>query len=375
MLIYEAESAELDFKREQYPFSKADERQKAELLKDIIAFANAWRRSDAYILIGVQESKEAASIVVGIEEHIDDSRLQQFVNSKTSRPIEFSYIPAFFQGKQIGIIHIPMQERPTFLLKDYGHLRKNVVYLRRGSSTDEARPDEIARMGMAASEHLKPQPHLTSGFSTSADSLELLKIIHFEIINLSLPELDTIPDYIEPRPSSPFGFSHYQLSSMENSDFYRERAEYIRFHSKLRPIKIGVNNEGNAISSGTKLRAQIEDPEHINEILVASRSPRKPKKRWPPTDNIRPISFNQKQPDIELTKTKNGWTINAYLGKIQAKDTSLTSEQLYIGTSKNGKIKLDILIFADELSSPISESIELEFKVDQKEVDIEIVTH
>lgn len=115
-LLFEAEGAELDFKREQYPFSGADDRVKSELLKDILAFANAWRRTDAYILIGVQEVKEAVSVVVGITDHIDDARLQQFVNSKTNRPVEFSYTPTPFRGQQIGVIHIPVQERPTFLV-------------------------------------------------------------------------------------------------------------------------------------------------------------------------------------------------------------------------------------------------------------------
>jgi hypothetical protein len=157
-LLFEAESAELDFKSEQYSFEGVDDRVKSELLKDILAFSNAWRRSDAYILIGVKEVKEvkeAESVVVGITKHIDDASLQEFVNSKTNRPVDFSYNPTSFRGKQIGVIHIPVQDRPTFLKRDYGKLRRNIVYLRRGSSTVEALPDEIARMGQAVSDDLK----------------------------------------------------------------------------------------------------------------------------------------------------------------------------------------------------------------------------
>ena len=54
-LLHEEESETLDFKSEQYRFSKASEREKSELLKDILGFANAWRRTDAYVLIGVVE--------------------------------------------------------------------------------------------------------------------------------------------------------------------------------------------------------------------------------------------------------------------------------------------------------------------------------
>jgi len=47
-LLYEDESTTLDFKKKQYLFAKATEEEKSELLKDILGFANAWRRSEAY---------------------------------------------------------------------------------------------------------------------------------------------------------------------------------------------------------------------------------------------------------------------------------------------------------------------------------------
>ena len=54
-LLNEEEGSYLDFKQEQYRFEGADNREKSEVLKDILAFTNAWRRTDAYILIGVEE--------------------------------------------------------------------------------------------------------------------------------------------------------------------------------------------------------------------------------------------------------------------------------------------------------------------------------
>jgi predicted HTH transcriptional regulator len=63
-LLYEDESTSLDFKSEQYPFAKATDEEKSELLKDIPGFANAWRRADAYILIGVSEVRGGRSEVV-----------------------------------------------------------------------------------------------------------------------------------------------------------------------------------------------------------------------------------------------------------------------------------------------------------------------
>ena len=149
-LLFEQESPSLDFKRDQYRFYGASDSDKAELLKDILAFANSWRRSDAYIVIGVEEHVGGKAIVVGITDHLKDADLQQFVNAKTNAPVDFSYTASQLEGKPIGIIRLPLQERPRFLLRAFGGLSPNVVYLRRGSSTDTASPDEIARMGISA---------------------------------------------------------------------------------------------------------------------------------------------------------------------------------------------------------------------------------
>lgn len=159
-LLNESESTSLDFKSAQYPFDHATPEQKGELLKDILAFTNSWKRTDAYILIGVQEVKGSRSKAIGVPQHLDDACLQQFVNRKTNRPVTFSYKAFTFEEKQIGIITIPPQQRPVYLNKDYGKLKRGVVYIRRGSSTDEATPNEIAEIGVAAVSQQSEEPKL-----------------------------------------------------------------------------------------------------------------------------------------------------------------------------------------------------------------------
>jgi hypothetical protein len=75
-LLNEDESSSLDFKRDQYPFEGAPDRDKAELLKDILAFANAWRRSPAYIVIGAEDVVGSRSRPVGVSRHLPDADLQ-----------------------------------------------------------------------------------------------------------------------------------------------------------------------------------------------------------------------------------------------------------------------------------------------------------
>jgi hypothetical protein len=153
-LLHEGESSCLDYKRDQYLFAGATDDEKTELLKDILVFANVWRHTEAYILIGVEEVIGGRSTVVGVSYHIPENDLQQFVNSKTNRPVTFSYQSYVFEGKQVGVITIPQQDRPLYLTKNYGRLKKDVVYYRQGTTTAIASPDDIARMGAAETKKL-----------------------------------------------------------------------------------------------------------------------------------------------------------------------------------------------------------------------------
>lgn len=116
-LLWQSESETLDFKVRPYPFDRATPEQRGELIKDILAFANAWRQTDAHILIGVEEVKRGHSIVRGVDQHIENRTLTTFVVSKLNRPLSFSYSTVDMgEGKKVDVITIPVQERPFFQL-------------------------------------------------------------------------------------------------------------------------------------------------------------------------------------------------------------------------------------------------------------------
>ena len=91
-LLFEEEGSTIDFK-EQYRFVNATDEEKSELLKDILGFANALRRSATYILVGVEEVRGDKSNVLSIPAsgQLDDHALQQFVNTLVNAPIHFQY--------------------------------------------------------------------------------------------------------------------------------------------------------------------------------------------------------------------------------------------------------------------------------------------
>ncbi|MDE2686335.1 MAG: ATP-binding protein [Chloroflexota bacterium] len=146
-LLYMDEGPTLDFKREQYRFYGATKDHKSELLKDILAFVNTSRYRTAYILLGVEEVRGEPNKIVGINLHLEDADLHQFVNSKTNRAAEFTYFPFVVGSKHIGVLRIPIQLRPVYVEKRFGKVDANKVYIRDGSSTRPASPDEIVAMG------------------------------------------------------------------------------------------------------------------------------------------------------------------------------------------------------------------------------------
>jgi len=118
----------------------------------------------------------------------------------------------------------------------------------------------------------------------------------------------------------------------------------------------------------------VADPTHSIELKLDSKKPDSPRREWSPIHDIKPISLNRPGPDIEILKTNGGWTIVAYLGKIQAKDVALTSEKLFVGVAQSAKIELAVRVFADELSNPVISSLSIGFTLAEQELTYEKLT-
>ncbi len=59
----------------------------------------------------------------------------------------FSYTVHLIEGEKIGLFTISKQQRPIYAKRDYGKVKKEVVYYRLRSSTKVATPDNIYEMG------------------------------------------------------------------------------------------------------------------------------------------------------------------------------------------------------------------------------------
>ena len=175
-LCLAGESNILDYKEDQYLFeNNPPEGAKGELLKDILAFANSNRQQTAYILIGVEELPDKTGRIVGIpkDRFLDDAHVQQFVNSKINRSLSFRVYPiAASAGKFVQVIEIDTrrEERPFYSRKDIGVVQRGKVYIRVGSSTNEATPEQIKEMGLQEAEgKARPVVELPRGVSVVDD--------------------------------------------------------------------------------------------------------------------------------------------------------------------------------------------------------------
>lgn len=371
-LLYEEESSTLDFKQEQYPFINAEDHQKSELLKDILAFANAWRRNDAYILIGIEEVKGARSNILGIDTTLDDAALQQFVNSKTQRPIIFEYKNYQIENKTVGVIKIPLNDRPIYLKKDYGKLKKNVVYLRRGSSTVEAEPDEIAKMG--ASVHTDKQvPSLKFSFA-NRDEKKLLP----ENIDLSTTLLQfngPIPEY-EKNEKASFGqFNTIRLSYSVNKNYYKELFDYYYWQTLICPIAFYLKNTSDITVTDIKIELVVDSCEDTISFLLKKELKKMPSANNDPIANIKSlpqhIEEKKMQPDIKIHHVNNFWHIEVYFSKVQAGQTVFTKDLIYLASKDSMNIKLTYKIFGDNLPAPKESDLNINLSVDQNNINLD----
>jgi hypothetical protein len=362
-LLYQGEGESLDFKRDQYPFNGADDLQKSEILKDLLAFANSWRRTDAYILIGVKAEIGQRHTVVGTEEHFDDAALQQFINSKTNRKIIFSYNVYAFEEKKIGIIHIPIQERPAYANRDFGKVKKEFVYYRLGSSTAVAKPEEIAKMGKDSHLQLFPSRPLI-GLQYANLSLRknlgqdiILRCLAFEAPSSRMPTFQ--------KTTSNNIYSNFSMDSAVerlNPDYWREYEKYVRTLALVHPIGFVLHNQSNFLAQNVHLEIHGNSEENIT-IFDLDSVPDKPVKMDMDklSRSIKSIHAQKIQTKIKFYDSQ--WTISVDVGNVQPQQKIWTKEPFFVGCKSSASLKMEVLIYADNLPEPHKEDLAIQFEV------------
>jgi hypothetical protein len=377
-LLYAEESNVLDFKRDQYRFAKASDHEKSELLKDILGFANAWRRSEAYILIGVEEIRGARGNVVGIPaaDQLDDHSVQQFVNSLTNQPVRFHYEAFGFEGKHLGIIRFDAQPRPVFLKRDYGKLKQDAVYVRRGTSTDPTKPataDEIAQMRLGS---IPPAAELVVEFADVERDMSLGDRLSLNAELCEMPPRDSIPDYPRPNTQHPLGidlsFLRYDTYNQPNPDYYRQLAAYEFVRRLARPVRLLVRNVSPVAAKNTRVELAIPAKAGVT-IVEPSEIPDPPSTKYEIFNDAGMKGFRPalRRDPGEVTIDKNRERIRI---EIDCRDLqpgrSIKSDEFLIVMKQSGELSVAGRVFADNLPDPRDFLLTLSATVTQTKVTV-----
>ncbi len=370
-LLYGEEGVDLDFKRDQYKFVKASDEDKGEMLKDIISFANSWRRSDAFILIGVKEIKGDRSEVVGINDKLDDAQIQQFVNGKTQKPITFSYRNLDFGDKCIGVIHIPIQNRPFYLKNDYGKLKKETVYIKRGSSTDIAKLDEVARMGTSYFMADDVHPTLEIFFADKENRFFLPDTQRVFSLVLETPPQKDIPDYNGKRSRRPEWGYGIDIEK-PNYDYYRKLVKFTSLNRLLAPINFAIKNSSSVVAKDVRVELKIKDQENILKALDEYHMPDVPKSSYSAFDHMNyQVQNVGVSHELTVKRISDYWLIETGVEKVQPQSTEWIYSYLYIGAIKSVDFAIEASIFSDNLPEPITKRLLIKITSENRQVDLQ----
>jgi hypothetical protein len=347
-LLWQSESETLDFKRDQYPFDNASDDQRSELLKDILAFANAWRSGPARILIGVDEVRHGRSLPIETQ-HLTNRNLQTFVNSKVNRPVTFSYDAYEIDGKSVGVIDIAVQDRPLYLNRRYGRLEANTVYIRRGDTTTIADPDEIAQMG-AKHEQARKEPVLTFSLGNLEKRLKYGDAIRAETTCFEIPNTKTLPRY---GSGSQFGIN----INNENENYYSDTALFLRDVPHLQKYAIVVANESRTTAEQVVVRIHLIEPGV--EVLAPGQQ-----RAEPDRDRIMTLMTRlSRSTEIELEPGTKETTVKINMGDIQPGTEQWSKHSFFMGSRVSKGFRVAVSVSAHNLGEPAQFHQAFDFEV------------
>ncbi len=131
-LLAQSETEYLDFKKGLYVKANYEE-----LIKDVLAMANAKANGSRYIIFGVKEKVGEEKELFDIKEPVDAATYQEliFENIEPQLTCHLNYLT--YNNRLLAVLEIAEPKAQPYLLKKkYGNLHKGFCYIRRGSKND-----------------------------------------------------------------------------------------------------------------------------------------------------------------------------------------------------------------------------------------------
>lgn len=337
ILCFQGESNCVDYKRAQYAFQGADDAQKSELLKDVLCFANAFRKSPAYILIGVDENASHLGVIHGIDDNevIDDAQLQQFINSKTNNRIPFSAYPfRMHSGKIIQVIEIDVctRARPFYLKKDFAKLHHKDVWVRAGTSSHIASPEELVAFGRDFVE-LENTPDIkTLLVSENGDSDELVSVS----IDCDIKQTDNL--------------FQRRLASLSGGTDY-DQYMWVKFNVEKLHFRVKAENVSRVNAEGLEFKYELKCDDGsvaLSEAPAFARSP---------------FNFGKDSIPSALMRRTD----------LRPKEKDDCVEDIYLAVLHGGKFAIEVSAYGKNIPEPIKEIFTYSVSVEKLKLSISAV--
>ena len=290
---------------------------------------------------------------MGSKTHLDDAKLHQFVNHKTQRVVEFSYLPFPTDPVEIGVIVIPLQERPTFLKKSFGKLEKDTVYVRDSSSTRIATPGEIAKMG--AHQVLGGTPQLALDWADIGNHVVLPSPVTVQ--SLAYSQLLPPDTFTRPR-------SHPYLPDLgSNPNYSANLISYADERAFFKSLGLRLRNNSGVPGRRIRFTGSLEEtgPIDVRDWLTGHPSPRF---LHPNVETSWFGSSTDIGPSVE--KYGDRWEITIDFGDIRPGQDIWTTNPLYVGSAATGSATLEGKLLGDNLAEPIRCKLDIRFQVEER---------
>lgn len=280
------------------------------------------------------------------------------MNKLTNRPIQFSYIPHQIEGVPIGVIVIPVQALHFYLIKPYWNLQVNSVYVRDGSSTRIATPDEIVEQSTP------PPPSLVVDWVDPSKNEVMSSPCMLHPLVL-LPALGTDAIDRSPLPlQGPIGLPTHRY----NEDYPGELIYYTFCKNAFSSLSLQIHNHGEVTGENVCFEGLIAKR---NGLLVTDSQPDCP------TEFYEFIASNYDLPDaspttaVFLSEESDHWLIKVEFGNVRPGERIVADEQLWFSSGQTMTATITGKILGENIPEPIQCSIEINFETLQRPMKIE----
>ncbi len=365
IIEHENEHSCLDFKKSQYV--KGNHK---ELLKDVIAMANAISTGNKYIVIGIKHLPDGNRDIYPIEDFIDSSTYQQLIQENIEPELHIKYEPYQHEKGLIGIIDISDCNNPPYLLKkDFDSLKKGDCFIRKGSHQTKISRSDLDKIYELRNKKSKFSGAINIGFANANYAQEITLPISSLGGLPSQVETDKIREILETREKSgvlidydldhllltarsSLGYKYKNTESLRESlanikEIYTKDDQYEIIEIRSSRLNFEILNNADEYIQDAVIRLEI--PKNDDCYMVAKKIPSKF------VNDSYAIKSNDYYPKIEFDENKIliSQSIknikHQMVTKIFGSDIRLTA----IKIPENGIIPIDFKLFAKNLPSPI----------------------